>query len=96
MAAFHVVFLSSVGADQPSGTGVIESLYAQEDRLRRSPGTDVLVLRPGSFFENFYGALGLIKHQGINGDSVAPEIALPMIATRDIADVAMQPMSYER
>jgi uncharacterized protein YbjT (DUF2867 family) len=30
----------------------------------------------------------VIKHEGINGDSVAPDLAVPMIATRDIADVA--------
>ena len=30
----------------------------------------------------------VIKHEGINGDSVAPDFAVPMIATRDIADVA--------
>ena len=44
--------------------------------------------RPVSFFENFYDALGLIKHEGINADAVAPELAVPMIATRDIADIA--------
>ena len=38
-----------------------------EERLRRLEGTNVLLLRPVSFFENFYDALGLIKHQGING-----------------------------
>ena len=84
----YVVSLSSVGADQPAGTGLIAGLHAQEERLRRIEGSNVLILRPGSFFENFYGALGLIKHQGFNGDSVAPDVALPMIATRDIADVA--------
>ena len=30
----------------------------------------------------------VIKHEGINGDSVAPDLAVPMIATHDIADVA--------
>jgi len=84
----YVVSLSSVGADQPSGTGLIMGLHAQEERLRRLAATNVLILRPGSFFENFFETLGLIKHQGINGDSVAPDVALPMIATRDIADVA--------
>jgi hypothetical protein len=30
----------------------------------------------------------VIKQEGINGDSVAPDLAVPMIATHDIADVA--------
>jgi len=86
----YVVFLSSVGADLPTGTGPIAGLHAQEQRLRRLEGTNVLILRPASFFENFYATLGLIKHQGINGGAVAPDLAMPMIATGDIADVATQ------
>ena len=84
----YVVALSSLGADLSEGTGLIAGLHAQEERLKRLEGTNVLLLRPVSFFENFYDTLGLIKHQGINGDSVAPDLAVPMVATRDIADVA--------
>jgi uncharacterized protein YbjT (DUF2867 family) len=86
----HVVLLSSVGADKPSGTGPIAGLHAQEERLEKlAPlGTNVLALRPGYFFENFHSALPLIKHQGINAGALAPDVAIPMIATRDIADVA--------
>lgn len=84
----YVVALSSVGAEQPSGTGLVEGLHAQEERLRKLEGKHVLMLRPASFFENFYGSLGLIKQQGINGDSFAPDLAIPMVATRDMAAVA--------
>jgi uncharacterized protein YbjT (DUF2867 family) len=84
----YVVALSSLGADLSEGTGLIAGLHVQEERLKRLKGTNVLLLRPVSFFENFYDTLGLIKHQGINGDSVAPDLAVPMVATRDIADVA--------
>ena len=38
--------------------------------------------------ENFYSTLGLIKRQGMNGGAVAPDVRIPMIATRDIADAA--------
>lgn len=89
----YVVFVSSVGADLPAGTGPIAGLHAQEQRLRRLEGTNVLILRPASFFENFYATLGLIKHQGINGGAAAPDLAMPMIATRDIADVATQALT---
>jgi uncharacterized protein YbjT (DUF2867 family) len=82
------VALSSLGADLSEGTGPIAGLHAQEERLKQLEGINVLLLRPVSFFENFYDALGLIKQQGINGDAVAPDLAVPMIATRDIADVA--------
>jgi uncharacterized protein YbjT (DUF2867 family) len=84
----YLVALSSVGAELPSGTGPIAGLHRQEERLKTLARTNVLVLRPGYFFENFLAVLGLIKHQGINGSAIAPDAALPMIATRDIADVA--------
>jgi uncharacterized protein YbjT (DUF2867 family) len=84
----HLVFLSSVGADLSSGTGMLVSLHAQEERLRRLTGVNVLILRPGPFFENLYGQLDLIRHQGIASDAFAPDLKLPMIATRDIADFA--------
>jgi uncharacterized protein YbjT (DUF2867 family) len=89
----HVVFLSSIGADLPSGTGAIAGLHAQEERLRRLDGVHVLALRPASFFENFHATLGLIKHRGINGGSVAGDLAVPMIATRDIGDVAAKALA---
>jgi uncharacterized protein YbjT (DUF2867 family) len=86
----HLVALSSVGADRPSGTGPIAGLHAHEQRLRplAAHGVNVLVLRPGYFFENTLAVLGLIKHQGINGSAMASDTALPMIATADIADAA--------
>ena len=86
----HVVFLSSIGADQPEGTGPIAGLHRQEGRLRSLEGVDVLALRPGFFFENHFETLGLIKHQGINGSAIAPDTVLPMIATRDIAAAAAE------
>jgi uncharacterized protein YbjT (DUF2867 family) len=84
----YVVCLSSIGADQATGTGYIADLYKHEQRLRTLEDSNVLLLRPGYFFENFYSALPLIKHQGINGDSISPDVPVPMVATRDIAAVA--------
>jgi uncharacterized protein YbjT (DUF2867 family) len=92
----RVVFLSSVGADLPAGTGPIAGLHAQENRLRDLRGIDALILRPGYFFENFHETLGLIKHQGINGGAIAPDVAIPMIATRDIADAATRALRERR
>jgi uncharacterized protein YbjT (DUF2867 family) len=89
----HVVLLSSLGAEQPAGTGPIAGLHALEERLRRVEGAHVLALRPGFFFENFFLSLGLVKHRGILGDAVGPDVVLPMIATRDIADVAARALA---
>jgi uncharacterized protein YbjT (DUF2867 family) len=83
-----VVFLSSLGADQASDTGAILSLHNHEERLRGIGNINVAILRPGPFFENLYGVLEVIKQEGIGGDAFAPDLPLPMIATRDIADAA--------
>ncbi|WP_342373735.1 NAD(P)H-binding protein [Myxococcus stipitatus] len=84
----HVVALSSLGADQAEGTGLLLTLRAQEERLRTLQDTNLLLLRPASFFENMLNALPVIQHLGINADSVEPDLPVPMIASRDIAAVA--------
>jgi uncharacterized protein YbjT (DUF2867 family) len=83
----RVVFLSSVGADLPSGTGPIAGLHAQEQRLRRL-GVPVVLLRPGYFFENLHASLPVIRHQGVNGSALRPDLPMSMIATRDIGAAA--------
>ncbi|QSQ15724.1 NmrA family NAD(P)-binding protein [Myxococcus landrumensis] len=84
----HVVALSALGTDQSDGTGLHALLHAQEERLKTLRDTNILMLRPVSFFENFLDVLPVIQQQGINADSVEPDLAIPMIATRDIAEVA--------
>ena len=86
----HVVALSAIGAELASGTGFIASLHRQERRLRALDGVNVMLLRPGAFFEGFYSALEVIRHEGVVADSVAPAAKVPMIATADIATVAAQ------
>lgn len=86
----RVVALSAVGTDRPDGTGVILGLRRQETRLRAIAGIDLLILRPVSFFENFYGQLETIRHEGIVADSVEADLAIPMVASRDIAEAAVE------
>ncbi|SFS12836.1 Uncharacterized conserved protein YbjT, contains NAD(P)-binding and DUF2867 domains [Dyella sp. OK004] len=87
-AVSHVVFHSSVGADLPSGNGPIASLHTHEARLREMGNINALILRSGALFENFNAAPETIRQLGMYGDAMAPDAAIPMIATRDIADVA--------
>ena len=85
----HVVALSAVGADLPSGTGFLTSMYAQEQRLQTlTDVAHVLALRPGAYFENAYGWLPVIAEQGVMADSVAPNAPLPMVATGDVGAAA--------
>lgn len=89
----YVVALSSVGADLTEGSGVLGTLHAQEGRLRELRDARVLILRPGSFFENFHAALDLIESEGFYADAVHPDTPVPMIAVRDIAAVAAQALT---
>jgi uncharacterized protein YbjT (DUF2867 family) len=86
----RVVALSSIGAEVPAGTGFIASLHDQEQRLRRLTGIDLLLLRPGMFFESITAAVDVARALGVNADAVAPEVPVPMIATRDVAAVAAE------
>ena len=86
----HVVALSALGAELASGNGFIASLHRQEQRLRRLDDTSVMFLRPGAFFEGFYAALETIHGEGVVADSVAPDAAVSMVATRDVAAVAAE------
>jgi uncharacterized protein YbjT (DUF2867 family) len=81
----HVVALSSLGADQATGTGFVVTLHDQERRLRAIADANVLALRPAPFFESFYPALEAIEREGVYADSVPPDVRVPMIASRDVA-----------
>lgn len=84
----QIVSLSSIGAQLAEGTGPIKGLHDHEQRLNRLDGVNVLHLRPGFFMENLLFNVELIKHMGINGSPLEPNLPIPMIATKDIAAVA--------
>jgi len=61
----HVVALSALGGELASGNGFITSLHRQERRLRALDRVNLMILRPGAFFEGFYAALDTIRHEGV-------------------------------
>lgn len=84
----QVVVLSSIGADLDGGNGPIAGLHALERRLDAIPGLSRLYLRPGYFFENDLGAIGLINAMGINGGALRPDLKMVHVAARDVGEVA--------
>ncbi len=82
------VALSSVGAELPSGTGPIAGLHEFEGLLKAVPNLSSVALRPTFFMENHLESIPLIKSNGINGSALRADLAVSMIATRDIAAVA--------
>jgi uncharacterized protein YbjT (DUF2867 family) len=89
----HVVNLSSVGAEVPYGTGPIAGLHDHEERLDQLPEANILHLRPTFFMENHLHALGAIAAQGVYPGTLRADLALPMIATIDIAREAARLLS---
>jgi uncharacterized protein YbjT (DUF2867 family) len=86
----YVVNLSSVGAHLSRGAGPISGLYDIEQQLNQLQGANIVHLRPGYFMENFYFNVDLIRSQNFNGSPLRGDLPIPMIATRDIAEVAAQ------
>jgi len=87
-AVEYVVSLSSVGADQPQGTGPVAGLHHLEETLNQIPNLNVLHLRAAYFMENTLAQIGIIKMLGITAGPLNSDLVLPMIATRDIGRAA--------
>lgn len=84
----YVVSLSSVGADKPEGNGPVAGLHYLEQTLNRIPGLNALHLRPGYFMENTLAQIGIIQTMNTTAGPLRPDLAMPMIATRDIGTAA--------
>lgn len=83
----HVVFLSSIGAQHPTGVGPIRALHDAEQRLRATRKA-VTILRPPYFLENWAGVLGAVKAQGILPSFLPLDRKIDTIATADIGEIA--------
>ncbi|HVC09792.1 MAG TPA: NmrA family NAD(P)-binding protein [Elusimicrobiota bacterium] len=84
----HVVMLSSVGADLPSGTGPIRGLHYLENALRET-GAILTAIRACYFQENVANVLAPARQAGIFPNMTASaDYAFPMIATKDIGALA--------
>lgn len=83
----HVVFLSSIGAHLNSGTGPILGLHYAESVLTLI-ASNLTILRPAFFLENWAPVLGLAKEAGVLPSFLTPNQKIPMIATRDIGHIA--------
>lgn len=86
----YIVNLSSLGAHRPDKTGPVLGLYDQEQRLNWLEKANLVHLRPTFFMENLLSNIHLIKTRGINGTPLRGDLALPMVATKDIARVASE------
>jgi uncharacterized protein YbjT (DUF2867 family) len=86
----NVVMLSSVGAHLPEGAGVVQGLQKAEAIFSSIEGLNTMYLRAGYFMENTLMQVGAIKSMGVMGSPVLGDLKIPMVATRDIAAVALR------
>ena len=84
----YVVNLSSVGAQLKEGAGPVSGLYQVEQALNALEEVNVLHLRPGFFYYNFFSNIGMIKHMDIIGSNYDGNASLILADPNDIADVA--------
>lgn len=86
----HVVLLSSVGADKAEKVGPVVGLHNLEQKLNAIPNLNALFLRAGYFMENLLPQVNVIRSVGSMAGPVRADLALPMIATRDIGMAAAE------
>lgn len=83
-----VVNLSGIGAHLPEGPGPSSANFYIENLFNSISGTNILHLRPGMFYSNFYGVIDLIKYQNLIGNNFDENIVLALSHPLDIANVA--------
>jgi uncharacterized protein YbjT (DUF2867 family) len=84
----HVVFLSSMGAQHPKGTGPIVLLHHAEQAL--GDKTALTTLRAGYFLYNYRGMLPMARVEGILRTFLPPMRAVPTVVTDDIGATAAE------
>lgn len=90
----HAVFLSSVAAQHPAGTGPIVITHYGEKTLAGIAGVGLTFLRAAYFMENVLASAYPMKQDGVlpvfGGGEGVP---FPMVATRDIGRVAAEALA---
>lgn len=84
----YAVVLSSIGAHKRKGVGPVDGTAYLEEELLKQSETKVHVLRPGYFYPNLFGQLGIIKGAGIVGSAQPADTKLVLVDPSDIAEAA--------
>jgi uncharacterized protein YbjT (DUF2867 family) len=86
----YAVVVSSTGAEQSSGTGVVLGLHELEKKFEAVAGLNFLCLRCGYFMENLLPQISILQSFGFMAGPIRADLPLPMIATRDIGQAAAE------
>jgi len=86
-AVKRVAFQSSIGANVGYGCGPVDGLHDAEEILGKA-GPNATMLRCGYFMENFLMLLDGVASSGAVFLPVSGSTRVPLVATKDIAEVA--------
>jgi len=87
-----VVNLSSSGSAL-AGIKPLTEYQNLEESLDKLQDVNVMHLRPGGFYSNFYGSIGLIKHQGIMGNNFDEATTMVLTHPHDISNAAFEALN---
>jgi uncharacterized protein YbjT (DUF2867 family) len=86
----RVVYLSSIGADLETGSGLLRFHHAMEALLDRLRQVAITFVRPTGFYNNLYGYLQMIKTQGVIAANYGEEDKVEWVSPSDIATVVAE------
>ena len=89
----RVVHLSSWGAHLAQGTGFITGSYDVEQLLNALPNVAITHLRAGSFYDNLYAYIDMIKKAGFMGTNYGGDDKIVMVSPLDIAAATAQELT---
>jgi uncharacterized protein YbjT (DUF2867 family) len=89
----HVVNLSGIGSHIATGNGPSSKFHFVEESLNKLQNVHVIHLQPAMFFTNFYGAIQLIRQQGVIGNNFDATTDLLLTHPADIAEAAAELLS---
>ncbi|WP_143309107.1 NmrA family NAD(P)-binding protein [Chitinophaga vietnamensis] len=89
----RVVYLSSMGAEQTEGTGIILGAHHVEQLLNQLPGIALTHLRPGYFYYNLYQFTDMIKGAGLMQANYGGADPVVLVSPVDIAAAAAEELT---
>ncbi|WP_395453045.1 NmrA family NAD(P)-binding protein [Azospirillum melinis] len=87
------VSLTAIGSEVAGRTGHFESFHHLDRTLNQLDAIDLVHLRAGWFMENMLFFTDAVANHDRIGWSLAPDVALPWVATQDIAGLAARELT---
>ncbi|MDJ1467319.1 SDR family oxidoreductase [Xanthocytophaga flava] len=92
----RIVYLSSIGADKATGSGLISVHYHAENTLRALPSdVNVSFIRAAGFYKNMLGYIHTLKHHNSIAASYGGDDRVVWVSNLDIADAVVNELESQ-